>query len=54
MTQNTGNSDASALGAIAHGLLWLGFDRAADEIYAVIENATAEADGREWDDVIAS
>ena len=43
------------LAEIAEALLWLGYDRAADAIYAAIEDAEAEADAErsEWAEAFA-
>lgn len=42
-----------ALGSIAEGLLWLGYDYAADAIYSAIEEAEAAHERSEWAEVFA-
>jgi hypothetical protein len=53
MQQTFSAASWPALANIAEGLLWLGHDRAADAIYAAIEEAEAQAERDEWAEAFA-
>jgi len=53
MDKSISSASREALAEIAIALLWLGYDRAADAIYAVIEQAEAEEELRGWAEAFA-